>query len=266
MSKILNDLYSKGFRGVRVDAKGVDKRDFREARIGVWSDKEFREALAAHDATVGAIGGPGRGGRYAPRRGIGAVSYGGGSGFAQAVNAQGQPVQSAWSAEQAACAARNAPGCANASDPACLDEIPCHAQLLGWTTLEAGSAFPVPTNAQSVIDIAPETTNYYKPAFLFFEARQSSNFAGQPGLLLNATINSKQLISSKGYRGGITTEAFSVDTPLDVRTWDSFGTTNDRLQLTLGNFIPGETLHFFGIFWGDNVPCFTPGNATLNKM
>jgi hypothetical protein len=288
MNNVINKLYTKGAEGIRVSREtGFDRRDMEEFRAVKWSDREFLDALGVEKAKLdaanainaqrfAAVGGPrtrgGSGAAYGrnPGRGIagvGGVSYGGGGGgYAQVSNGGCAPLSPAEAQAAAAAATRLAnmdPGCLRGADPSCLEECPCHADLLGFTTLEEPiAAFPIVgvagLSAPQSINLAPQTTNFYKPAFLFVEARDATNaFAFFPGLITNATINRVQQLSSSGYAGGISTSAFSVDTPLDVRKFAMFGSNvNDQLVLQFGNFGGvGIDLHYFGIFWGDNAPC-----------
>jgi hypothetical protein len=55
--------------------------------------------------------------------------------------------------------------------------------------------------------------------------------------------------------GAIPSSAFSVDTPLDVRTWQRFSSLPSN-QLSLGINNPGALavlVQVFGVFWGDNI-------------
>jgi hypothetical protein len=141
----------------------------------------------------------------------------------------------------------------------CSAEIPCHAHLLGFTTIGAPGGFPLAGGAASIVlNVQPQNSTAYKPAYLFWEARDNAaNLGAVLGLLVDARISGQPQFTSgnaANLLGAIPSSAFSVDTPLDVRTWQAFSSiNNNQLALTLNNPGGGAVqAHFFGVFWGDN--------------
>lgn len=234
--------YAAAFAQVRTGAKGApDLKDAIDASNALWASDFARDAAKIHEETLARVGM--RVGRQYPR--VGAAVPTAGPGFGASAGAA-----------QAACLPRGSGYAMGPAPQACIDEVPCHAHLLGFNTI--GTAlFPLAGGAAiAPIGIQPANTVRYKPSYLFWEARDNAaNLGAVLGLMVNATINGQPQFASGGAAvgGAIPSSAFSVDTPLDVRTWQDFSSVpNNQLTLSFNNPGGGAVqAHFFGVFWGD---------------
>lgn len=242
----LSNRYTAAFAQVRQDAAGApDVKDIREARAALWASDFARDTAKVHEETLARVGMRGGMMRGYPRVG---QNCGPGSVTAPGVSRESRSIPQ--TALQ---------GYAMAPAPqTCIDEVPCHAHLFGFNTFGT-AGFPVAGGAAVVnLNLQPTNTQRYKPSYLFWEARDNAaNLGAVIGLLVNATINGNQQFttSGTGVGGGIPSSAFSVDTPLDVRTWQDFSSLpSNNLILGFNNPGGGAVLaHFLGVFWGDAI-------------
>jgi hypothetical protein len=264
--KEFNEAYLQSFSGVRVDRNGPDAKDISQAKGSLWAagarTAELAKAAFAEQRLV-AVGNRG----YSS---VGAVQHLAAPGAGVQHNGAGSSVAYGGSASQ--------PGCptpfggwddqvarANLSPLECANTSPCAAHLLGANSLgQAGFPLSNVIGNGSVLagafNVTPRATPNYKPQYMFFEARNAlaAGFPAIPGLLVDARIRDMPQLSASGNANGIVSSAFSVDTPLDVRTWNLFGSdVNNQLNLTVGNMVGTTDAHFFFIFWGDNVGSLT---------
>lgn len=235
--------YAAAFAQVRTGANGApDTKDIREARSALWASDFARDSAKIHEETLARVGM--RVGRSYPR--VGAAVPTSGPGFGASAGAA-----------QVGCLPRGSGYAMGPAAQACIDEVPCHAHLLGFNTIGT-AGFPLAGGAANqVLNVQPANTVRYKPSYLFWEARDNAaNLGAVLGLMVNATIIGQPQYASAGAAlgGAIPSSAFSVDTPLDVRTWQSFSSiNNNQLQMTFANPGGGAVqAHFFGVFWGDN--------------
>jgi len=247
----ISHRYAAAFAQVRQDAVGApDVKDIREARSALWASDFARDTAKVHEETLARVGMRGGMMRGYPRVGQAACPpvTGPGMGVAPGVSAATRSIPQAALQGYAM----------NPSPQACTDEVPCHAHLFGFNTFGT-AGFPLAGGAAIVnLNLQPTNTQRYKPAYLFWEARDNAAGLGAViGLLVNATINGNQQFttSGTGVGGGIPSSAFSVDTPLDVRTWQDFSSLpSNNLVLGFNNPGAGAVLsHFLGVFWGDAI-------------
>jgi hypothetical protein len=240
--------YAQAFAQARVGVDGPDKQDIRGIRDALWASDFGRDVAKMHadQARVGAFGGARNFNARRTRVGANPNTAGAGWGVAERTAQAGCPT----------------PLSGYAMGPApqdCLDEVPCHAHLLGFTSFTAPGGFPLAGGTTAILNVQPQNAVAYKPAYLFWEMRDNAAGLGAViGLMTDARISGQpQFTSGNGANllGAIPSSAFSVDTPLDVRTWQRFSSINNQqLALTFSNpGAPAVLGHVLGVFWGDNA-------------
>lgn len=143
----------------------------------------------------------------------------------------------------------------------CDDGPRCDGDILGYSTLGAEDPTLVGPGVVGAVAVGGQITvdsgnaYRYQPHFFFWEGRDRLNdFEVTPSYLISAQIGgTQQLVGGASQANAITNSVFALtDLPLDVG-WQMFGTERaTQLLLQMGNYIPGTSLDFNFVWWGNS--------------
>lgn len=144
----------------------------------------------------------------------------------------------------------------------CNTGIFCDGDILGFSTLGSaidpldGPAAAGDVELGNEVQVDSGNAVRYQGHYFFWEGRDRLNdFEVTPSYLVSAVIGGEQqLVGGGGAENGITSSVFALtDIPLDIG-WKRFGTERaTTLRLVMGNYVPGTSLDFNYVWWGNAV-------------